>query len=91
MSELNSISLDSFLLLPELRMTNHFAYGRWGIGFEAEKDSEFEVCPHCAKKCHNVYDKRTVKIKDAPIRDKAVFIFITKRRFVCSNCNKVFT
>jgi transposase len=91
MSELNSISLDSFLLLPELRMKNHFAYGRWGIGFEAEKDSEFEVCPNCAKKCHNVYDKRTVKIKDAPIRDKAVFIFITKRRFVCTNCNKVFT
>lgn len=91
MSERNSISLDRFLLLPELKMTDHFAYGRWGIAIRAEKISEFEVCPNCANKCHSVYDKRVVKIKDAPIRDKAVFIFITKRRFKCSYCNKVFT
>ena len=61
------------------------------MGFVVKKSSEFEVCPHCATKSSIVYDHRTVKIKDAPIRNKMVFLFIKKRRFFCKKCYKPFT
>lgn len=36
----------------------------------AVKQSKFEVCPGCATKAFIIYDRRTIKISDAPIRNK---------------------
>ena len=50
-----------------------------------------EVCPRCARKSSTIYDRRQVKIKDEPVRNKAVFLFIEKRRFFCDGCKRPFT
>lgn len=41
----------------------------------------------------SVYDKRKVRIKDEPIRGKAVRLTVLKRRFTCANkqCRRIFT
>lgn len=84
-------SLTSFALLPELRLRKFVPLKPWGVGLVVEKTSEFEVCPKCANKSHTVYDRRSARIMDEPIRGKAVILFVTKRRFACKVCRSVFT
>jgi transposase len=38
-----------------------------------------------------VYDRRLTRIKDAPLRAQKVILEVTKRRFRCRGCKKVFT
>lgn len=84
-------SLASFCLLPELRLLHVVSLKPWGVKYVVEKTSAFEVCPHCAKKCHRVKDRRRCHVQDEPSRGKAIFLDIVKRRFLCESCGKVFT
>lgn len=84
-------NLARFLVLPELEILSSFRMGRWGIGIKAKKVSSDEVCPKCAKLSNRIHSKRRVRIKDEPIRNKAVVLFIDKRRFYCEHCKKPFT
>lgn len=85
-----SHSLAQTVLLPELRMTG---YGRnkLHIFISAEKESPMEVCPKCATPSTAGYDRRRTKLKDAPLRNRAVTLTITKRRFYCKTCKGPFT
>ena len=47
-------------------------------------------CPKCCSTSIKIHDYRIQKIKDAPIRDKAVTIFYKKRRYLCKSCSKKF-
>lgn len=82
--------LARFALLPELKFIRLYESLESGI-FDAEKASEFEVCPKCAKLCYGIYDRRWVTVKDAPIRGRKIVLRIRKRRFWCSACKKPFT
>lgn len=82
--------LSRFSLLPELELVKFDKDGLKGIRFKVRKTSTFEVCPRCATKCSSVYDHRSVRISDAPIRGASVVLEIRKRRFRCQNCAKVF-
>ena len=86
-------TLERFILLPDLKLREAYPLGNWGIGFTVEKTSTFEVCPKCATPSTSIHDHRVVKAKDDPIRGKAVFLKVIKRRFRCRNrrCKKVFT
>jgi transposase len=55
------------------------------------KVSELEVCPRCATPSRSVYDRRTVVVRDAPLRDRGTKLHILKRRFSCKPCGKPFT
>ncbi len=82
--------INKFLSLPEVKITRKRNKDHHIIHFEAHKTSSFEVCPKCATKSDKVYDHVYVTIKDTPIRDKAVFLKIKKRRFKCGHCKSVF-
>jgi transposase len=58
---------------------------------EAKKKSPMEVCPRCATPSTSTYDHRTVRLKDAPLRDKAVVLSVHTRRFSCKPCGRPFT
>lgn len=47
-------------------------------------------CTKCGSNSIKIHDYRIQKIKDAPIRGKAVTIFYKKRRYLCKNCHKKF-
>ena len=83
--------LARFILLPELELTRTLKVGKASGLFYCDKHSEGEVCPKCAVLATTVYDHRTVKVKDAPIRGKLNWLVIRKRRFWCKNCRKPFT
>ena len=85
-------SLVRRLLLPELHLTNaSYAPSSSRSHLQVEKVSSFEVCPRCAQPSRSVYDRRTVVVKDAPLREKHVVLHIKKRRFSCRPCGRPFT
>jgi transposase len=84
-------TITNSLLLPELKILAHAFKNRSMSFYLCEKSSEAEVCPKCATLSRSVYDRREVTIKDAPVRDKAIFLRIRKRRFFCKPCQKPFT
>lgn len=80
------------LLLPELKFT-HTTHKRQSATTHVwtRKESAMEVCPRCATASSSVYDTRTVKLKDTPIRQHHVWLHVKKRRWMCKPCGKPFT
>lgn len=83
--------ISNFLSLPELEFTKESTQHKNTLRLHCKKTSKAEVCPKCATLSTTCYDKRYVSIKDQPIRDKTVYLKITKRRFFCKTCKKPFT
>ena len=79
------------LQLPELKIISQRRTSKLDCEFELEKTSTFEVCPKCASRSWTTYDHVWVRIKDAPIRDRHIYLKIKKRRFYCKKCKKPFT
>ena len=82
--------LSQRVLLPELELEKFYRH-KLRMFLHARKHCAFEVCPKCATPSRTGYDKRQVKIKDAPLRNAAVTLVLTKRRFYCKRCEKPFT
>lgn len=81
----------NFLSLPEVKITK-FNYGPGGSWFWCEtKRSSFEICTRCGSKSSSVYDHRTIKVKDEPLKDRVVTLSLRKRRYYCHACRKPFT
>lgn len=80
------------MLLPEMKFLNSWQKpGTKTLGVEAEKRSQLEVCPRCATASSSVYDHRTVRVRDTPMRGLAVRLVVRKRRFSCRPCGRPFT
>ena len=90
MSDKTYVILSQKVLLPELEL-KWFERGKNYFTFYVCKSSKSEVCPRCASLSTSIYDRRRVKVKDEPIRDKYIYLEINKRRFWCSECKKPFT
>ena len=88
---LSQEKLARFLLLPELKLIAWNKQGDATNEVLARKESRTEVCPKCATSSSSVYDTRSVVLKDAPVRGKAVRLTVIKRRFFCRACRKPFT
>ena len=83
--------LARFVLLPELNLISVQKVAPGYTRYVVEKRSPGEVCTRCANFSSSVYDRRTVVVKDAPIRGVQVDLKIIKRRFYCKTCRKPFT
>lgn len=88
---LNEEKLSRYLLLPELKLVSWARTSVAASTARAEKHSRTEVCPKCATASTTVYDSRRVRLRDAPVRGKAVYLEVKKRRFFCKPCKKPFT
>lgn len=77
------------LLLPELKLESFYRH-KLRFFLYVRKEETSEVCPKCATLSKTRYDKRVIRIKDEPLRNKAVTLVITKRRFFCKPCKKPF-
>ena len=80
-----------FILLPDLKLLNHWNPSKFRNVYAVEKESVFEVCPKCATPSRSVHDRRWVRVQDQPIRGSGVTLRVLKRRFRCPGCRKVFT
>ena len=83
--------LARFIVHRELRVIDWKQVGKASSEALCEKTSRGEVCTRCATYSESIYDRRWVKIKDAPIRNTSIKLRIRKRRFYCKHCRKPFT
>lgn len=83
--------LSRFIVHRELKILDWVQTGKAHSEARCEKISKGEVCPRCASFSASIYDRRWVKIKDAPIRNTSIKLIIRKRRFYCKQCRKPFT
>ncbi len=89
MPELHNLS--KYLLLPELKVIKQYQIADF-IFIEAEKvRAPFEICVRCATPSCVSFGRKTVQIKDEPIRRRMVVLKIKKRRYFCKTCKKPFT
>lgn len=81
----------NFLSLPEVKIVK-FNHGPGGSWFWCEKKrSKLETCTRCGTKSSSIYDHRTIKVKDEPLKEKVVTLSLRKRRYYCHTCRKPFT
>src|SRR3954468_11000913 len=83
--------LARFVLLPELKMTRMLRETPAQSRIECEKTAGIEYCPKCAQPSQSTYDHRVVRVLDAPLRDKTLYLWIRKRRLWCKACQRPFT
>lgn len=84
---LPELKVAGLVMLPEVKITHVGGDGLW----LCEKVSDLEVCPRCAQPSSVIYDHRWVRIRDEPLRAKAITLKILKRRFTCKTCRRPFT
>lgn len=84
-------TLTNFILLPELKLVQSYKESKSTGRIECEKVAKVEYCHRCAKPSSTTYDHRTVRVKDAPIRGRLIYLEIRKRRLWCHECRKPFT
>lgn len=86
------VSLIRGLLLPELSFVrSHSNHPARTMEVEVNKDPKEEFCPKCATRSVSGYDRRRVRLKDAPLRGFQVRLIVSKRRLWCKSCRKPFT
>lgn len=83
--------LSRFIVHKELKVLDWYQSGQAHSEARCKKVSKGEVCPRCATFSESIYDRRWVKVKDAPIRNTSISLIIRKRRFYCKTCRKPFT
>ena len=90
MTKTSESRLADFVSLGELRISEAHPKNHWIECYSPVKE---RPCPHCGELTSSKYDKRVCKIKDVPLRVSAptLTIHVTKRRFKCHTCNKIFT
>ena len=58
---------------------------------ELKPQHEYAVCPHCSKVSRKIHAIKPRIVFDIPIHERKVKLIIYTRRFICPNCNTVFT
>ena len=76
--------------LPELRVLR-MAEGDQEIVVEVAYRACSAPCPACGQETRRVHSTRRQWKRDRRLRDKAVFLLLSKRRFRCGACGKVFS
>lgn len=61
------------------------------IKIELKSRHPYSVCPHCSKISRKIHGTKQRIAFDLPIHERKVKLIIHIRRFMCLNCNKVFT
>jgi len=84
-------NLSHFFHLPEVNIASIKHEGAHSKVLLCFKEPNTEYCPRCAEPSSVTYDHRTVRVKDAPVREHSVFLLIKKRRLYCKKCKKPFT
>jgi transposase len=76
--------------LPELRVRDEEETA-YGIRVRVEYRERAAECPHCGERTTRVHSRRLQVKRDRRLWDKPVYLVLSKRRFRCLSCGKVFT
>jgi transposase len=77
--------IEALLSLPEFRVI-HQVISPQQLEFHLERRDSFIVCPRCQTCCSRVQERRPRCIRDLPVRERPVVLWLHLRRFECSDC-----
>jgi transposase len=77
--------IEALLSLPEFRVI-HQVMSPKQLEFHLERRAPFIVCPRCQTCCSRVQESRPRCIRDIPVLERPVLLWLHLRRFACSDC-----
>jgi transposase len=77
--------MEAFIDLPEFHVINQVSRPQQ-LDIHLERRERTIVCPHCATCCSQVKESRTRGIRDLPILERPVMLWLHLRRFACRAC-----
>ncbi len=86
-----SPNVAEFFLSKELKFIASKSYKNGFLWDVAKKRNEFELCPKCGSQTNVRCGKVSVTVREAPIREKPLWLKIHKHRYYCKSCRKPFT
>jgi transposase len=78
--------IEGLLALPEFRVIRQVMNPKQ-LEFHLERRDTFIVCPRCQRCCSRVQDSRPRCIRDLPILERPVVLWLHLRRFECTECH----
>lgn len=78
--------IEALLGLPEFRVINQIISPRH-LDLHLERTALYLVCPRCEAACFGVKESRTRRIRDLPILERPVMLWLHLRRFQCPDCH----
>jgi len=77
--------MEAFLDLPEFHVIDQVILPHQ-LDIHLERRERTIVCPHCAMCCSQAKESRTRSIRDLPILERPVMLWLHLRRFACRAC-----
>jgi transposase len=77
---------EALLALPEFRVLHQVIGARY-LDVHLERKACSLVCPRCEAECTDVKERRTRRIRDLPILEYPVMLWLHVRRFQCPECS----
>src|SRR6266446_2756842 len=78
--------IEGLLALPEFRVIRQVMNPKQ-LEFHLERRDTFIVCPRCQRCCSRVQDSRPRCLRDLPILERPVVLWLHLRRFECAECH----
>jgi sugar (pentulose or hexulose) kinase len=78
--------IETLLGLPEFHVINQVIRPKW-LDVHLERRAANLVCPQCQACCSRLQDRRPRCIRDLPILERPVVLWLHLRRFECSACS----
>ena len=78
--------IEALLALPEFRVMDP-VIGPKRLDLHLERRDTSIVCPRCQTSCSRVQDSRPRRIRDLPILERPVLLWLHLRRFECQECD----
>ena len=78
--------IEALLGLPEFRVINQII-GPRQLDLHLERRETYIVCPRCQTSCSRVKESRPRYLRDLPILERPVMLWVHLRRFECSGCH----
>src|SRR5688572_15765969 len=78
--------IDTLLDLPEFRVIGQ-VIKPYEVQLQLERRDSYLVCPHCHGCCSRIQEGRDRCIRDLPMLDRPVSLWVRSRRFKCSDCH----
>src|SRR5919106_5134378 len=78
--------IEAFLGLPEFRII-HQVMSPKQLELHLERRDSFIVCPRCQACCSRVQDSRPRCLRDLPMLERPVMLWLHLRRFACIACH----
>ena len=77
--------IEMLLDLPEFHLI-HLTFGDHQLHLHLQRQERTIVCPRCQRVCERIKESRTRCIRDLPIFERPVMLWLQIRRFQCQPC-----